>query len=112
MNYELIPLQSIPWQSFSVVLNGQNCVISIRQMAERLYADLICNGVEIFTGRLCTLGTNLNCYPTPNFVGSLFFLDTFGKSDPQFEGLGDRWKLIFSFADDESTETENGEINE
>ncbi len=102
MRYEIIPLRAIPWQSFSVVLNGQNCVLSLRQMGERLYADLTCNDVEIFAGRLCTLGTKLNCYPTTNFQGSLFFFDNFGKQDPQYEGLGDRWTLIFSYSDSEA----------
>ncbi len=95
-----IQISAVPWQEFSVVLDGQNCVIALRQVGERLYADLTVDGTGVFRGRACALGTALNCYPSPYFTGRLYFTDTTGAEDPSYEGLNDRWILLFDAEDD------------
>ncbi|WP_290371932.1 hypothetical protein [uncultured Parasutterella sp.] len=90
-----INISALPWQEFSVVLDGQNCVISLRQVAESMYCNLTCNGVDIFKGRKICNGTPINTYPSPNFKGRLM-IDTLGNSDPQYEGLNERWILVYA----------------
>lgn len=104
---EQIEISPIPWQEFSVVLDSQNCVISLRQVAESIYCDLTCNDIEIFKGRKVCIGTPINCYPSPNFKGKLYMVDTLGNSDPQYEGLNDRWILVFESENNAVTENEN-----
>ena len=99
---EKIEITPIPWQEFSVVLDGQNCVIALRQVAESIFCDLICNEVEIFRGRKVCLGTDINCYPSPNFKGRLFIEDLLGNADPQYEDLNSRWILLYQSAEETS----------
>lgn len=96
---EQIPVDPVPWQEFSVVLNGQNCVISLRQIAERLYADLTVGDTPIFTGRICQNGTAVNLYNDKDFSGKLVFADLLGNENPQYEGLGTRWVLLYGYDD-------------
>ena len=98
-----ITTSAIPWQEFSVLLDGQMCVIALRQMGGRLYCDLKCNDKNVFTGRICAHGMDINCYNSPDFKGLLFFVDTKGKAHPQYEGLNDRWVLCYE------TESERAE---
>lgn len=93
-----IVISALPFQEFSCVLDGQNCVITLRQVAEYLFCDLMVEGVQIFSGRRCCVGTDINCYPTPLFSGRLFFVGTLGNSDPQYEGLNSRWILVYEEA--------------
>lgn len=57
-----INISALPWQEFSVVLDGQNCVISLRQVAEHMYCNLTCEEVEIFKGRKVCVETDINTY--------------------------------------------------
>jgi hypothetical protein len=91
-----IPISAIPWQVFNVVLDGQKCKISLRQIAQSLYCDLICDDQTIFVGRICEDGTPINCYPSRYFRGNLVFYDTKGNEHPQYEGLNDRWILTYT----------------
>jgi hypothetical protein len=90
-----IPLSAIPWQEFDIVLNGQNCTISLRQIAESLFCDLTVDGVEIFKGRICEDDSPINLYPSRYFTGTLFFEDTKGAENPQYQGLNSRWILLY-----------------
>lgn len=95
-----INVSALPFQEFSCVLDGQNCVIRLRQVAEHLFCDLSVEDSQIFVGRRCCLGTDINCYPTPEFSGRLFFVDSLGNADPQYEGLNSRWLLAYEEAED------------
>lgn len=46
---QLIPLTPIPHQQFSIVLDGQNCVITLRQMGNGLYASGTIDQVDVFS---------------------------------------------------------------
>ena len=56
-----IVISALPFQEFSCVLGGQNCVISLRQIAESLYCDLAVDGVQVFEGSRCCIGHDTNC---------------------------------------------------
>lgn len=61
-----------------------------------MYCNLTCEEVEIFKGRKVCVGTDIKTYPSPNFKGKLRMIDTLGNSDPQYEGLNDRWILVYA----------------
>ena len=90
-----IPIGAIPWQTFSVVLDGQNCMISIRQVAENLYCDLTVNDIEIFKGAICADRSAINQYPSRYFSGTLYFVDTKGHERPYYDELNSRWILCY-----------------
>lgn len=93
-----IPLDPIPWQKLSVVLNDQACDIEVRQIGARLYASLIADGDTIGANVLAVNGGRVNLYPHPTFAGTLRWFDAVGDEPPQYEGLGSRWLLLYDEA--------------
>lgn len=91
-----IPLSAIPFQELSVVLADQNCTITLRQIAESLYLDLAVDDRAIFRGRICEIDVPINLYRSRFFRGYLFFEDTKGSDNPQYDGLGSRWRLFYA----------------
>lgn len=96
-----IPLQQIPNQEFSIVLDGQNCVINLRQMGGFLYLTLTADEVKICDTHVCQAGEPIPVWNTPLFSGRLFFIDENGKfAPPQYEALGERFILNYATADE------------
>lgn len=60
-----------------------------------LYNDLTVNGVVKWTGVPCLNGVDLNSFEYLDFIGSLIFIDTMGKTDPNYLGLADRYVLLY-----------------
>jgi len=95
-----IPLQSVPNQSLSIALAGQNCRINIYQRSTGLYSDLYVDNTLIIGGVICQ---NLNRIVRDaylGFIGDLGFFDTQGINDPEYTGLGSRYLLIYLEASD------------
>lgn len=74
-----IPLQTLPNQEFSIVLDGQNCVINLRQMGGFLYLTLTADEVKICDSHVCRTMSPIPVWNTPDFAGRLFFLDSGGN---------------------------------
>ena len=74
-----IPLQKLPHQEFSIVLDGQNCVLELRQMGSFLYLTLTADEVKICDSHACQSGEPIPVWNTPLFSGRLFFQDGNGK---------------------------------
>lgn len=92
----IIPVSAIPAQRFQVVLNGQNCIITIKKRGDYLYFSLICNGNTVTQNTICNCGNNLVPYNNRYFVGSLFFVDMNGHYvPPTYELLNTRYKLVY-----------------
>lgn len=95
-NIRIIPLSAIPAQRFQVVLNNQNCTITIKKRGEYCYLTLACNGDIVTENTICLAGNNLVPYNNQYFVGSLLFIDTNGYYDiPKYELFGTRYKLVY-----------------
>jgi len=95
-----IPLQSVPNQSLSITLAGQNCRINIYQRSTGLYCDLYVDNTLIIGGVICQ---NLNRIVRDaylGFIGDLGFFDAQGINDPDYTGLGSRYLLIYLEASD------------
>lgn len=90
-----IPLAAVPAQSLRIVLGDQNCTIALRQKDNRMYMDLDVGQDRIFTGAICMDRVNIKQFVTMAFSGGLYFVDTIAQDPPQFEGLGQRWGLLY-----------------
>lgn len=92
---EIVPLDPVPAQTLEVVLNSQNCQITLQQRSTGLFMNLTANGTVIVLGVLCE---NLNRIVRSlylGFVGDLTFIDNQGTDDPVFSGLGARFSLAY-----------------
>lgn len=91
----VIPLQPVAAQNLSILLGDQNCQISVAQKGAFLYLSLSVNNNPIITGVICRDRVRLVRYAYLGFVGNLSFVDTIGSDDPQYSGLGSRFKLAY-----------------
>ncbi len=92
---QIIPLNAVASQTFSVLLADQNCQINIYQKSTGLFLDLYSNSTAIVLGVLCE---NLNRIVRSlylGFSGDLEFIDNQGTDDPDFTGLGTRFSLAY-----------------
>ena len=95
MTIQTIPIVAVPYQSFTIQLNGQNCGINIYQLETGLYFDLTVNNQSIVNTMICLNLVGLVREEYLGFVGQLAFVDTKGNSDPTYDGLGTRYQLIY-----------------
>ena len=58
-----ITLENTPNQTFDIILNEQECTISIYLKKELYYFDLISNGINIVSGVKINFGSVLLSYP-------------------------------------------------
>ena len=65
-----------------------------------LFVDLAVNEQVVASGVIAREGTPLLRYPRLGFDGDLLFIDMQGAADPQWSGLGDRWRLLWLSADE------------
>ncbi len=90
-----IPLSNLPNQSFSVVLDGQNCTITLKQNGAALYLSLAVDQVDVVTNHICNHDSPIPIFKTTAFSGRLVFHDVLGDSHPKANGLADRYYLIY-----------------
>ena len=92
----VVPLSAIPAQRFQVVLNNQNCTITIKKRGKYCYLSLMSNGHNVVDNVICRAGNNLVPYNNQHFSGSLFFIDKNGYYDvPHYELFGVRFILCY-----------------
>ena len=92
---QVIPVQAVSAQTFATVLLGQQVEVTLQQKTTGLFADVALAGQMVLRGRLCRNGAPILRNGVGGFVGDLVFLDMTGSDDPQAEGLGGRFKLMY-----------------
>lgn len=93
---EIIPLENEPNQQLQVILDDQECSIAVYSRCDRLFMDLTVGQDVVFTGAICNDRANVVPFPTSLFQGSLHFFDMLGGNhEPSWDGLSDRYTLIF-----------------
>ncbi len=97
---EIVPLQAVPSQTISVVLNNQNCQINVYQKAYGVFLDLYVANVLIIGGQLCENLHRIVRDLYLGFSGDLAFVDTMGSSDPVYSGLGTQYQLVYLLPSD------------
>lgn len=105
-----IPIQPVPNQSLTVVVNQINCKINLNtrtkpnyfnldlDLEERefvLYFDLEANSSSITRATICENLTPLIKQDYLGFSGNFIFVDLEGDSNPFYEGLGSRFRLLY-----------------
>lgn len=91
-----IPLQPVPSQQVQVPLDGQPCVITLRQLGGRQYLSLSLQGVEICGNVLVQDRSAIVRAAYTGFVGDIAAVDTQGADAPQYTGWNSRWLLLFN----------------
>lgn len=92
---QTIPLQAIPSQKVTAMLGGQKVDIALQQRTNGLYANIWLNGKMIMAGIICQNKNFIVNAPYKGLSGDLCFIDTQGKSDPDYSGLGSRFTLLW-----------------
>jgi hypothetical protein len=95
MAYTIIPVQPIANQTFSCVLDNQQCVIALETTDYGLFASVSYNGIAVATGRLCLDRTDINSARYLGMPQALFFADLQGQSDPVYTGFGTQYLLVY-----------------
>ncbi len=114
-----IPLSASPSQTRQFVVAGQNCQLSVYTLDGYDYSDptlqtpkpyiaidFAYNGVQMTNTQNClNLARLLKNRQYLGFVGDFMFVDTQPPTgttgeDPQWEGLGTRWLLLYLEASD------------
>lgn len=90
-----IPLKNVPSQIIKVVLAEQNCQLKIYYRFGSMYMDIIVDGEMIQAGAVCRNRTSIVQVANNVFQGSLHFIDLLGDSEPNWEGFGDRFSLLY-----------------
>jgi hypothetical protein len=93
---QLIPLNSAPNQTVTVLLGAQSTQVYIYQKNNfGLFCDVSVNNALIIGGVICQ---NLNRIVRDaylGFIGDLVFNDTQGTADPVSTGLGSQFVLLY-----------------
>lgn len=90
-----IPLEKLPSQTFGVMLGEQECRVTLETRGDQLYFSLDLNSKNIYAGVICRDRVNLTPYIYRGFSGMIYFADTQGQDDPTYNGLDDRFLLIY-----------------
>lgn len=91
-----IPLIATPSQSLTVSLGGQQCDIQIVQKYKcGVFLSMAVNGVSVISCVICRDRVSLVRRPYLPFAGTLAFIDTQGKTDPDYTGFGTRYQLAY-----------------
>jgi hypothetical protein len=92
---QVIPLNPVPSQCVTCLLNGQYTQLNVYQKFFGLFMDIYVNNALIIGGVLCE---NLNAIVRSlylGFEGDFTWLDNQGATDPAYTGLGSRYSLIY-----------------
>jgi len=95
MTTSTIPIIATQSQTFTIQLDSQSCTINIYQKSTGLYFDLFLDGSPVAQTMLCLNQVGLIRNSYLGFNGQLSFVDTKGQSDPSWEGLGNRFALVY-----------------
>lgn len=98
MGISTIPLKAVPSQAVNVVLAGQPCTITLREIGGRQYLGLSLNGTVICQNVLVVNRSAIVRAAYTGFIGDLAAIDTQGDEAPVYTGWGTRWVLAFNDA--------------
>jgi hypothetical protein len=96
---EIIPLDAIPNQEFSVRLDGRHYTIALRECGDVMAATIARDGVQLVSGLRCAAGTPLLPYPhLVGDAGNFIFTNTVAGEIPWYENFGTTCMLIYTSA--------------
>ena len=89
------PLTPIPHQLVASVVGSQSYEITIRQMGSSLFTSVVIDGEQITRNVRATSGGSITPWGDARVGTQIYWQDTQGDDDPQFDGLGSRWLLCY-----------------
>jgi hypothetical protein len=95
-----IPVIAVPSQTLNITLNNQPLKLSIYTLATGLFMDVLLNNTKIAAGVPCLNNNKIVREAYSGLIGDFMFTDTQGTNDPTYDGLGDRYQLIYLEAAD------------
>lgn len=98
-----IPTTANPNRTIKVILNEQECTITLRQKGERLYLDLTVGDTAVCRGAVCLNLVPIVQVAQNTFSGNLVFVDNDENghgTEVTYDGLGTRYFLVY-YSDDE-----------
>lgn len=90
-----VALQPVPSQIVRIVLDNQNVQLKVYDKGGRIYIDVNSDGSDIVTAALVFNGNPVRCCAYIPFRGNFVFIDVQGSENPEYIGLGSRYKLIY-----------------
>lgn len=90
-----VTLQPVASQQVQTVLGGQQCQIAVYVKNQCMFLDMMVNGKQVIYAVQCKNLVSLIPTAYLGFVGWLMFIDTQGREDPKYTGLGSRWQLLY-----------------
>ena len=81
-------------------MGGQNCQILVYQKPQGVFVDINADGVDISVGTIARDAVPLVSREYAGFSGNLLFIDSQGSADPSYDGLGDRFALVYLTAEE------------
>lgn len=85
---KIIPLEAVPNQRVSIILDSTAYTIEVLTRNDRLYVTIWAEAQRILANRF------LACYAP--LIREFVLIDLDGTEDPVYNGLGTRWLLAFA----------------
>lgn len=95
----IIPIEALPVHRFRVTLDGLNVVIRYRWQtwSEKWFIDVDCDEAGVHShGFALVTGRNMLANRSLSQLGGLSLIDAQGDEDPDYDGLGVRWLLLYA----------------
>lgn len=90
-----ISLSKDPNQVFTTELDGKVCEFEIVSRYGYTFMNLTVDDEVQFKGIICQNRNNILQYKCYKLNGELMFIDTQGNSNPEAEGFGERFFLVY-----------------
>lgn len=98
---QIVPLAAVASQNLNIILDAQNCTLSIRTLSTGVYLDLLVDAQVIRTTAIIRDRVLvLEDAQYLGFKGDFAMIDTQGFSDPDYTGFGSRYQFWFFSAVD------------
>ena len=91
-----IPLAPVPSQQVRVTLGTQDCILNVYQKTTGLFMDVLRSTGAVVSGVLCLDRERIIIDAYHGFAGDVAFVDTQGANDPDYTGLGTRYRLVWA----------------
>lgn len=82
-----IPLQQVPNQSVTVVINNSSYDLELNTRLDDLYLSVVKDGTPIVYNRICQ---------NKNFIDNFAFIDMDAEENPNYTGLNNRFLLVWT----------------
>lgn len=89
-----VPLSAVPSQLIAITLGQQPCTIRVYEKTFGLYLDLYVGTSPIVLGAKAHDRNRIVRDAYHGFVGDLTFVDTQGRDDPSYTGLGSGGRFV------------------